>query len=132
MARYPVAPAHSSTSPTRLHLPTPAGSAPPRAAPKWNGARRATTLGPACIQFQFSGIRNTTPTNEDCLNLDVYTPRDAHPGERLPVLVWMHGGANTQGTGVIYGGQRFANLTNSVMVSINYRLGAYGFLALKQ
>lgn len=105
---------------------------PPQPVTPWTGVRDATRQGPACIQFQFSGIKNDQSVNEDCLYLDIYTPQDAKPGDNLPVLFWMHGGGHTQGTGVIYGGQRFADLTHSIFVSINYRLGAYGFLALPQ
>ena len=45
-------------------------------------------------------------------------------------MVWFHGGGNTQGTGVIYGGDTMAAKTNTIIVSINYRLGALGWLAL--
>ena len=106
--------------------------APPQPVQPWTGVRSATVQGPACIQFQISGVKNNQATSEDCLYLDIYTPRNARPGDKLPVVFWMHGGGNTQGTGVIYGGQRFASLTNSIFVSINYRLGAYGWLALPQ
>lgn len=106
--------------------------APPQPAQPWPGVRPATQQAPACIQFQPSGVRNSQAVSEDCLYLDVYTPADARPGAKLPVVLWAHGGGNTQGTGVIYGGQRFATLTHSIFVSINYRLGAFGFLALPQ
>jgi para-nitrobenzyl esterase len=106
--------------------------APPAPVQPWHGTRDATKQAPACIQFQPSGVRNNQATSEDCLYLDVYTPSDARPGDKLPVLFWMHGGGNTQGTGVIYGGQRIASLTHSIFVSINYRLGAYGWLTLPQ
>jgi para-nitrobenzyl esterase len=106
--------------------------APPQPAKPWSGVRSATTQGPACVQFQPTGVKNGQATSEDCLYLDIYTPVGARPGDKLPVVFWMHGGAHTQGTGVIYGGERFATLTNSIFVSVNYRLGAYGFLALPQ
>jgi para-nitrobenzyl esterase len=106
--------------------------APPHPVRPWTGVRSATVQGSACIQFQPSGVRNSQATSEDCLYLDIYTPAGARPGSHLPVVFWMHGGGFTQGTGVIYGGQRFASLTNSIFVSINYRLGAYGYLALPQ
>jgi para-nitrobenzyl esterase len=77
-------------------------------------------------------VRNSQATSEDCLYLDIYTPAGARPGDRLPVVFWMHGGGFTQGTGVIYSGQRFSSLTNAIFVSINYRLGAYGYLALSE
>ena len=69
---------------------------------------------------------------EDCLYLDVYRPSGAAPGARLPVLVWFHGGGWTQGTGVIYGGPTMARLTSTIVISINYPLGALGWLALPQ
>jgi para-nitrobenzyl esterase len=106
--------------------------APPQPAQPWRGVRDATRQAPACIQFQPSGVRNSQAVSEDCLYLDIYTPAHIRRGAKLPVVFWLHGGGNTQGTGVIYGGQRFATLTNSIFVSINYRLGAFGFLALPQ
>ena len=106
--------------------------APPQPARPWPGTRPATAHGPACIQFQPGGVLAGTATSEDCLYLDIYTPAGARPGDKLPVLFWIHGGNFTQGSGVIYGGQQFASLTNSIFVSINYRLGVDGFLALSQ
>jgi len=105
---------------------------PPRPPARWDGVRDATRQAPACLQFQPTGVREDQAVSEDCLYLDVYRPRGARPGERLPVLVWYHGGGWTQGAGVLYGGQTMAALTNSIVVSINYRLGALGFLALAQ
>lgn len=66
--------------------------------------------------------------SEDCLFLDVYAPEDAAPGS-LPVLVWIHGGAYLNGSGSVqwYDGSRLA-ARNAVVVAINYRLGALGFL----
>jgi para-nitrobenzyl esterase len=106
--------------------------AAPQPARPWNEVRSATAHGPACIQFEPGGVLAGTATSEDCLYLDVYTPAGARPGDKLPVLFWIHGGNFTQGSGVIYGGKQFASQTNSIFVSINYRLGAYGFLALPQ
>lgn len=59
-------------------------------------------------------------------------PRTARPGARLPVILWMHGGAYSQGTGTQFGGRTMAELTGSVVVSINYRLGQLGYLALPE
>jgi para-nitrobenzyl esterase len=106
--------------------------AAPEPARPWNGVRSAKAHGPACIQFQPMGVPARQATSEDCLYLDIYTPAGARRGSRLPVLFWIHGGNFTEGSGVLYGGQRFASLTNSIFVSINYRLGVYGFLALPQ
>jgi len=106
--------------------------APPAPAASWRGVRDASRQAPACLQFQPGGVRETQATNEDCLYLDIYRPHGANRRATLPVIVWVHGGGFTQGTGVIYGGQTLAARTNSIVVSINYRVGALGYLALAQ
>ncbi|WP_037859051.1 carboxylesterase/lipase family protein [Streptomyces sp. NRRL S-241] len=103
--------------------------APP---PRWPGVREATRQAPACLQFSPFGLSDPAAVSEDCLYLDVYRPRTARPGDRLPVIVWMHGGAYSQGTGTQFGGRTMADLTQSVVVSINYRLGQLGYLALPE
>jgi para-nitrobenzyl esterase len=67
--------------------------------------------------------------DEDCLFLNVFAPAHARTGDPLPVLVWIHGGAylNGSGSGPWYEGSRLAS-RNAVVVTINYRLGAFGFL----
>ena len=67
-------------------------------------------------------------TNEDCLFLNVYTPAHADPGDRRPVMFWIHGGALVSGAGSIYGPAQLV-ARGVVVVTINYRLGALGFLA---
>ncbi len=66
----------------------------------------------------------------ECLTLNVWAPADLQPDERLPVMVWIHGGAYVTGTGAIpwYDGSRFAGNGDIVVVTINYRLGALGYL----
>ncbi|MFG2229335.1 carboxylesterase/lipase family protein [Streptomyces sp. NPDC048723] len=108
----------------RLRAPVPA--------PRWHGVREATRQSPACLQFSPFGLSDPAAVSEDCLYLDVYRPRTARPGARLPVIVWMHGGAYSQGTGTQFGGRTMADLTQSVVVSINYRLGQLGYLALPE
>ncbi|MFF8266912.1 carboxylesterase/lipase family protein [Streptomyces sp. NPDC016562] len=108
----------------RLRTPTP----PPR----WHGTREASRQAPACLQFSPFGLSDPGAVSEDCLYLDVYRPRGARPGARLPVIFWMHGGAYSQGTGTQFGGRTMADLTGSVVVSINYRLGQLGYLALPE
>ncbi|MFF5777622.1 carboxylesterase/lipase family protein [Streptomyces virginiae] len=103
--------------------------APP---PRWTGVREATRQSPACLQFSPFGLSDPAAADEDCLYLDVYRPRTARPGARLPVIVWMHGGAYSQGTGTQFGGRTMADLTGSVVVSINYRLGQLGYLQLPE
>ena len=105
---------------------------PPEPPARWAGTRDATHLAPACLQFSPFGLRDPDDVSEDCLYLDVYRPRHARPGDRLPVLFWIHGGGYSQGTGTQFGGRTMAELTGSVVVSINYRLGQLGYLALPE
>jgi len=103
---------------------------PPQPAARWSGVRQATQPGSACAQTgsPVSGVPATT-TSEDCLYLNVYTPRHER-GRRLPVMVWIHGGAFTGGTGSDYDGAAIAAKGDVIVVTINYRLSAFGFLAL--
>jgi para-nitrobenzyl esterase len=64
-------------------------------------------------------------TSEDCLFLNVYAPAAA---KKAPVMVWIHGGSNLNGSGSVYNGPAFAK-SGVVMVTINYRMGAFGFFA---
>ncbi|MFI1760804.1 carboxylesterase/lipase family protein [Streptomyces sp. NPDC020800] len=102
---------------------------PPQQPARWSGTRDATRQAPACLQFSPLGLLDPDNVSEDCLYLDVYRPRQARPGDRLPVLFWIHGGGYSQGTGTQFGGRTMADLTKSVVVSINYRLGQLGYLA---
>ncbi|RYP49601.1 hypothetical protein DL768_004722 [Monosporascus sp. mg162] len=93
------------------------------------GVTNATKPTPSCIQFgtQFA---ETGPQSEDCLYLNIWAPVSATPESNLPVKVWLYGGSN-EGGGVsnpTYDGCYSA--PDSVVVSINYRLGPLGFLAL--
>jgi len=103
---------------------------PPQPAARWTGIRNANWLAPACAQIGSiaSGVINTS-TSEDCLYLNVYTPTVIGRGG-LPVMVWIHGGGFTGGEGDIYDGSRLAAQGHVIVVTINYRLGAFGFLAL--
>jgi para-nitrobenzyl esterase len=103
--------------------------APPAAPQSWLGIRPADRQSPACLQFEPTGVREEQAASEDCLYLDLYRPRQVAKGTKLPVMVWFHGGGHTQGTGVIYGGGTVAAKTDTIIISINYRLGALGFLA---
>ncbi|MEU8140109.1 carboxylesterase/lipase family protein [Streptodolium elevatio] len=102
----------------------------PRPHARWSGVREATTQGPACVQFAAFGIDPAQPRSEDCLNLDVYRPRGTRPGAVLPVVLWIHGGGFVQGTGTQFAGRAMADDYNVIIVSINYRLGALGYLGL--
>jgi para-nitrobenzyl esterase len=105
----------------------------PEAAPRWSGVREATSYGAACPQApspwlpEMLGIRKMR-TDEACLYLNVWTP-ELHPARRLPVLVWVHGGGNVEGSGEWPPlGVPLAE-QGIVVVSLNYRLGVFGFYA---
>jgi para-nitrobenzyl esterase len=103
----------------------------PRPAASWSGVRDATAPASPCPQIPLSvlpGASNRTgSTNEDCLYLNVWTP-SVLPARRMPVFVWLHGGSNIFGAGSDYDGSAFAR-RGIVVVTVNYRLGALGFLA---
>jgi para-nitrobenzyl esterase len=109
----------------------PAGDArwqPPRRVMPWRGVRDATHLALPCATEGFGdGPRST---NEDCLYLNVYQPKNAQPGARLPVMVFIHGGGNFSGSTRIYDGMRMAEITHAIVVMPAYRLGVFGALAL--
>jgi para-nitrobenzyl esterase len=103
---------------------------PPEPHPHWEGERDATRFGPACPQpkdlvyaFPFDA------QSEDCLHLNVWTP-DLHPEHPRSVMVWIHGGGNAIGGTATqsYDGRHFA-ASGVVLVTIQYRLGVFGFLA---
>ncbi len=72
----------------------------------------------------------TVKGQEDCLYLNVFTPDSAAPQSELPVMVWIHGGAFTAGSSNGYDGSVLADKNNIVVVTVNYRLGALGWLSL--
>ena len=108
----------------------------PQAAPAWTTPRDASTFGNICPQvvlglFPVPGKQaGDVQGDEDCLYLNVYAPKSATPGSKLPVMVWIHGGSFTLGAGSTYDGTRLAEQYGMVVVTLNYRLGALGFLAL--
>jgi para-nitrobenzyl esterase len=104
--------------------------APQPAAP-WQGARDATRPGSECPQKGPAGGPAVTGS-EDCLFLNVTTPVPEPPGARLPVMVWIHGGGGVSGAGADYDTTRLTALGDVVTVTINYRLGALGFLDIPQ
>ena len=104
---------------------------PPQPVARWDGVRACDTFGAACPQKYQSRVPGIElpHTDEDCLYLNVWTAaRDA--GEKRPVMFWIHGGANETGWGhqPVYDGQALAR-KGVVLVTINYRLGPFGFFA---
>ncbi|BCJ48453.1 hypothetical protein GCM10010168_76210 [Actinoplanes ianthinogenes] len=92
----------------------------PQPVPPWTGLRDTAVLGANCPQ----GNRGS----EDCLFLNIYRPAGTRPGDRLPVFFWIHGGGFTGGSGDD-DGSALATANHMIVVTINYRLGALGFLA---
>ena len=108
---------------------------PPQPVTPWQGVRAATSFGPQCLQpggspksvyFEYSG--GDLPMSEDCLSLNVWTP--AGPAKDLPVMVWIYGGGFQVGGTArpIFNGSGLAE-RGVIVVSMNYRVGALGFLA---
>ena len=101
----------------------------PRPAARWSGMLDATKAGPQCMQDTGPNPRVGKPTSENCLTLNVWTPARGQHNEKRPVMVWIHGGGFVNGSGDIYDARWLAARGDVVVVTINYRLGALGFLA---
>jgi para-nitrobenzyl esterase len=104
----------------------------PQPVAAWDGVRDATEFGPRCMQGGFGGPPGGAPpppTSEDCLYLNVWTTAESADAEQ-PVMVWIYGGGFTGGAGSEprYGGENLAK-KGAVVVTLNYRLGAFGFFA---
>lgn len=100
----------------------------PQPAAAWATPRDAKTLGSQCPQFGLFTGKWDDDTNEDCLTLNVWTPTGA---TQRPVMVWIHGGGFTAGSGDLsgYDGQKLSEVGDVVVVTLNYRLGVLGYLA---
>ncbi|HEY2224732.1 carboxylesterase family protein [Actinomycetospora sp.] len=111
--------------------------APPDPEPPWPGVRDARAPAPQCPQLASRMDEVAGPSeaeelgqDEDCLTATVRAPRDAAPGDRLPVLVWIHGGAYVIGAPSLawYDTARLVREGRVVTVSVGYRLGILGWL----
>jgi para-nitrobenzyl esterase len=100
---------------------------PPQPAVPWGAARDASEPGTPCPQIDPRG--GALLGSEDCLYLNVTTPYGPHADRPLPVMVWIHGGGFASGSGGAYNGRNLAIKGNVVLVTFNYRLGPFGFLA---
>jgi para-nitrobenzyl esterase len=107
--------------------------APPAPPASWKGVRAATAFGNACPQTPYPSnsvyFLPPEPMGEDCLYLNIWTAAKS-PSEKRPVMIWIHGGALTRGSGSVpmYDGTNFAH-HGVVLVTINYRLGILGYFA---
>ena len=108
---------------------------PPQPAAPWNGVRQATAFSAPCWGTTLGpppdvAAPKQTPPSEDCLALNVWTPPSTEASHRKAVMVWIHGGGFVFGTASTpdYDGANLAS-HDAVIVTVNYRLGAFGFLA---
>ncbi|VUZ45160.1 unnamed protein product, partial [Hymenolepis diminuta] len=116
--------------------------APPQPVDPWTGTRDATKLCKACMQYIFGSFDNAnkaakiwvnnTEMDEDCLYLNVWTPA-TNSRSLKPVMIWIFGGGYFSGTPNldVYDGRFLVAMEDVVVVSMNYRLGPFGFLYLK-
>jgi para-nitrobenzyl esterase len=105
---------------------------PPQSFPAWQGERDASKFGadPAQLPWPREGNKISSSSSEDCLYLNIWRPASAPKGAKLPVMVWIYGGAFVFGSGAQpgYSGDQFAK-QGVVFVNFNYRLGRLGFFA---
>ncbi len=113
---------------------------------RWSGTRTTTQFGNPCVQYgriygpgannrhdaSIATTLNQAVGSEDCLYLNIWRP--ASRDRNLPVIVFIHGGSNVSGytADPVYDGAMLAKTANAVVVSVNYRLGIFGFLNLPQ
>jgi para-nitrobenzyl esterase len=108
----------------------------PQPPASWKGVRQATEFSNACWQTPYPSAASIyqsklPPLSEDCLYLNIWSPsKSAKDKDKLPVMVWIHGGGFTRGSGTsaAYDGEILSR-KGVVVVTINYRLGVFGFLA---
>ncbi|MCU6684859.1 carboxylesterase family protein [Leclercia sp. H6W5] len=104
---------------------------PPHAVASWTTPRTANTLASQCAQNADLGDFARAGGSEDCLYLNVYRPAELKDTDkRQPVFVWIHGGALQVGQGGDYDPSRLVRQGQSIVVTLNYRLGTFGFLSV--
>lgn len=103
---------------------------PPQPPLAWSGVRKADRFAPSCMQPRPWWTGGNTQVSEDCLYLNIWTPAKS-PGAALPVMVWIYGGGFSSGSASmpIFNGEKLAR-HGVVVVTIAYRVGPLGFLAL--
>ena len=129
-----------SQNETSLWLGIPYAKAPindlrwrsPKLIDSWDGIYKATEFGEACTQIGSTfgdptAIVGSVHGSEDCLYLNIFAPKDITSDEKLPVMFWIHGGSNTIGTSSLYDPSILATSQRLIVVTINYRLGMFGW-----
>ncbi|WP_233510975.1 carboxylesterase/lipase family protein [Actinomadura craniellae] len=105
---------------------------PPAPPARWQGVRDGSEPGNPCMQraepTPWGNLAGPGTPGEDCLYLNVYTPKKRAAHKR-PVMLWIHGGGFTIGSGTFYEGSNLADRGDAVVVNFNYRLGAFGYFA---
>ena len=109
---------------------------PPQKPAPWTTPLEATQFSKRCAQLASATSQTEASTDEDCLYVNVWAPAGM-PASKLPVMVWFHGGSNTSGSaadavpfvnrGIFYSGESLAESHGVIVVTLNYRLGLFGF-----
>lgn len=111
---------------------------PPRRVPSWDGVLSANRAPEFCTQYAGPMVQAPLMASgeilgsEDCLYLNIWAPKNyaqVNGPERIPVMVWVHGGGNSVGHGINYDGQYLAEKFGVIVVTFNYRLGPLGWFA---
>jgi para-nitrobenzyl esterase len=107
----------------------------PQPLPRWQDTRAALAMSPVCMQLATIAIldKHATSGSENCLYLNIWAPRmsaDEAANARLPVMAWIHGGGDTMGYAGATPGSHLAGAEHVVVVTLQYRLGVFGWMSL--
>ncbi|XP_071128595.1 liver carboxylesterase 1-like [Mytilus edulis] len=98
---------------------------------RWLGTLTATKFGPSCYQDieMSTAFLSNTNISENCLHLNIYVPNNISRRNDYSVMVWIHGGKFDKGQGMTFRGGMLASIGDVIVVTVNYRLGIFGFLS---